>query len=93
MCIHQTGLAITDEVYRGPYGEYNDNVINAAEAVNSKTIQWNLDTLDNRTINSIELRNQIINGTRRMANQLYPNREEGYGRLDVYQAILNMRNL
>ena len=56
-------------------------------------MEWNLDTLDNRTINSIELRNQIINGTRRMANQLYPNREEGYGRLDVYQAILNMRNL
>lgn len=40
-------------------------------------MEWNLETLDNRTVNSIELRNQIINGTRRMANQLYPNREEG----------------
>ena len=54
-------------------------------------MEWNLELLDNRTINSIELRNQIINGTRRMANQLYPNREEGYGRLDVYQAVLNVR--
>lgn len=56
-------------------------------------MEWNLEALDNRTVNSIELRNQIINGTKRMANQLYPNREEGYGRLDVYQAILSMRNL
>lgn len=56
-------------------------------------MEWNLSNLDNRTINSIELKNQIINGTQKMPNQLYPNREEGYGRLDIYQSILNMRNL
>ncbi len=56
-------------------------------------MEWNLNYIDNRTVNSIELRNQIINGTNRMANQLYPNREEGYGRLDIYQSILNMRSL
>lgn len=33
-------------LYRGPYGEYNNNVINAANNQNHKTIQWNLDTLD-----------------------------------------------
>lgn len=33
-------------LYRGPYGEYNDTVINAANAKNHITIQWNLDTLD-----------------------------------------------
>ena len=33
-------------LYRGPYGEYNDIVIKAAENENHKTIQWSLDTLD-----------------------------------------------
>lgn len=56
-------------------------------------LEWNITHMDNRAVNSIELRNQIINGARRMSNQLFPNREEGYGRLDVYQSILNMRNL
>lgn len=32
-------------LYRGPYGEYNDTVINAAKAQNHITIQWNLDIL------------------------------------------------
>lgn len=79
----------------GNYGRMTGTSAAAAISAGACALlmEWNLDTLDNRTINSIELRNQIINGTRRMANQLYPNREEGYGRLDVYQAILNMRNL
>lgn len=56
-------------------------------------LEWNISFMDNRTVNSIEIRNQIVNGARQMENQLYPNREEGYGRLDIYQSILNMRNL
>ncbi len=33
-------------LFRGPYGEYNDTVIQAAKSQNHTTIQWNLDTLD-----------------------------------------------
>lgn len=33
-------------LYRCPYGEYNDTVINAAKQINYYTIQWSLDTLD-----------------------------------------------
>ena len=33
-------------LYRGPYGEYNDTIIKAADNVNHKTIQWSLDSLD-----------------------------------------------
>jgi len=39
-----TGVRPT--LYRGPYGEYNDIVISAAENENMRTMQWNLDTLD-----------------------------------------------
>lgn len=33
-------------LYRAPYGEYNNTVINAAKEKEHITIQWNLDTLD-----------------------------------------------
>ena len=33
-------------LYRAPYGEYNNTVLNAAAEKNHITIQWNLDTLD-----------------------------------------------
>ena len=32
--------------YRGPYGEYNNTVIEAAKAMQHETIQWSIDTLD-----------------------------------------------
>ena len=33
-------------IYRAPYGEYNDTVIKVAQDKKYYTIQWNLDTLD-----------------------------------------------
>lgn len=39
-----TGKSVT--LYRGPYGEYNNTVINAAEKLNMQVIQWDVDTLD-----------------------------------------------
>jgi len=32
--------------YRGPYGEYNNTVIQAAKSLNMQVIQWDVDTLD-----------------------------------------------
>lgn len=64
-----------------------------AAGASALMMEWNLSYMDNSTVNSVELKNQLINGTRQKANQLFPNREEGFGRLDVYQSILNMRNL
>lgn len=40
---------LTDEkvmLYRGPYGEYNNTVIEAAENLGMRVIQWDVDTLD-----------------------------------------------
>ena len=34
------------ELYRAPYGEYNDTVIEAANSCEYFAIQWNIDTLD-----------------------------------------------
>lgn len=37
---------IDTKLYRAPYGEYNNTVINSATEKGYKTIQWNIDTLD-----------------------------------------------
>ena len=42
-------------LYRGPYGEYNDTVIEAAKSQNHTAIQWNLDTLDYTGITGEEM--------------------------------------
>lgn len=34
------------KLYRGPYGEYNNTVIQAAKELEHETIQWSIDTLD-----------------------------------------------
>ncbi|MBO5372804.1 MAG: S8 family peptidase [Lachnospiraceae bacterium] len=64
-----------------------------AAGASALLLEWNINYLGNQIVNSIEIKNQLINGAKKQENQLYPNREEGYGRLDVYQSLLNMRNL
>ena len=46
-------------IYRAPYGEYNDTVIKAANDNKYYTIQWNLDTLDYTGITGSEMWNRL----------------------------------
>lgn len=46
-------------LYRAPYGEYNDTVIKAANDNNYYTIQWNLDTLDYTGLTGEEMWNRL----------------------------------
>lgn len=48
-------------LYRGPYGEYNDTVINAAKSQNHLCIQWNLDTLDYSGLTGEEMWKRLEN--------------------------------
>ena len=48
-------------LYRAPYGEYNDTVIKSADDNNYYTIQWNLDTLDYSGITGDEMWKRLDN--------------------------------
>lgn len=54
-------------LYRGPYGEYNNTVMKAAEDNSHTVIQWNLDTLDYQGLDGDQmwdrLKNKISNGS------------------------------
>lgn len=48
-------------LYRTPYGEYNDTVIHTAQENKYYTIQWNIDTLDYEGLTGDEMWNRIKN--------------------------------
>lgn len=48
-------------IYRAPYGEYNNTVIKTAEENGYYTIQWNLDTLDYKGLTGEQMWNRIKN--------------------------------
>lgn len=90
-------------LYRGPYGEYNDVVIKAAQSQNHKTIQWSLDTLDYKGLTEQEMWNRLKdklksgdiilmhNGTAHTADSLdkiiYNIKEKGYDIVPVSELI------
>lgn len=69
-------------LYRTPYGEYNNTVIQSAEDKGYYSIQWNLDTLDYKGLTGEEMWGRIKNklskgsiilshnGTKNTANSL-----------------------
>lgn len=70
------------DLYRAPYGEYNNTVIKAANDKKYFTIQWSLDTLDYKDLTGTEMWNRLDsklsngdiilthNGTKNTANSL-----------------------
>lgn len=54
----------TNNLFRAPYGEYNDNVISAAEELGFYTIQWDVDSLDWKNLGSENILNRVLNRTK-----------------------------
>lgn len=48
-------------LFRGPYGEYNNTVINEAQKQNMLTLQWNIDSLDWKNLSSDEIVTRVTN--------------------------------
>ncbi len=48
-------------LFRAPYGSYNNTVINTANSLNLKTIQWDVDTLDWKGLSGVEICNRVLN--------------------------------
>lgn len=71
-----------NDLFRAPYGEYNDNVIMAAEELGMYTIQWDVDSLDWKNPGKEAIINRVVekckngsiilmhNGTEQTANAL-----------------------
>lgn len=53
-----TGMKPT--LFRCPYGEYDDHVINAVNSMGMTAIQWDVDSLDWKGISAEEISNRVI---------------------------------
>lgn len=90
-------------LYRGPYGEYNNTVIKAAIEQQHTTIQWSLDTLDYSGLTGDEMWARLKdklkcgdiilmhNGTKHTADSLdkiiYNIKEKGFNLVTVSELI------
>lgn len=54
-----TGKSV--ELFRAPYGSYNNKVIETTESLGLKTIQWDVDTLDWKGLNGNEICTRVTN--------------------------------
>ena len=50
-------------LFRPPYGDYNNAVVSGAEALGLYTIQWSVDSLDWKNLSESEISNRVISKT------------------------------
>ncbi len=49
------------ELFRAPFGSYNNTLLNLTDEINLKTIQWDVDTLDWKGLSAVEISNRVLN--------------------------------
>lgn len=52
------------ELFRAPYGSYNNSLLDVAENNNLKTIQWDVDSLDWKGLSAEAITTRILNGVK-----------------------------
>lgn len=51
---------VTPTLFRCPYGEYDDNVINTINNMGMTAVQWNIDSLDWKGLSASEIQNRVL---------------------------------
>ena len=51
---------VTPTLFRCPYGEYDDHVINAVNSIGMTAVQWNIDSLDWKGISAEEITKRVV---------------------------------
>jgi hypothetical protein len=57
----------------------------------AQVMQWGVGYGNAPGMNSQEVKNTLIRGCRRDSETVYPNKAQGFGKLDVYQSFENLR--
>lgn len=55
---------VKPELFRAPYGDYNDILLNVAEEMGLYTIQWDVDSLDWKDLSANDMAVRILNGVK-----------------------------
>ena len=52
------------ELFRPPYGDYDDELVSTATSLGYYTIQWDVDSLDWRDLSASDISMRVINGVK-----------------------------
>lgn len=52
------------ELFRPPYGDYDDLLIDTAKEMNLFTVQWDVDSLDWKNLSATEMATRVVNGVK-----------------------------
>ena len=82
----------------GPLGSYVDKTGTSAAAAlaagaSALLIQWGMERTPSRFYTTQELKFYLIRGAQRDPALTYPNREWGYGMLDLYRTLERLRQI
>ena len=102
-----TGVA--PSLFRCPYGEYDDHVIQAVESLGMTAVQWDVDSLDWKGISASEITDRVLQNVRSGSIVLFHNaaihtpealpgiiealQQEGYTIVPVSQLLLRGINI
>ena len=67
---------VTPTLFRCPYGEYDDHVIQGVESLGMTAIQWDVDSLDWKGISSREIQERVLKNVRSGSIILFHNAAE-----------------
>ena len=71
-CIEQiTGKKV--KLFRAPFGEYNDTVIETASSLGLYTIQWDVDSLDWKNYSALKIRQRVLSKVKNGSIVLFHN--------------------
>ena len=63
----------TVELFRAPYGDYNDRLIKTAKDLGLYTIQWDVDSLDWKDLSAEQIRNRVLSRVKNGSIVLFHN--------------------
>ena len=89
------GVNVTGAVMRNQFAERTGSSIAAGITAGAAALmlEWLVYRGERGEADSIQIRNLLTLGTERTANEVYPNRTWGYGRLNLYRAFEELRRL
>ena len=87
-CVEVKGAGLRDN-----FVTYTGTSVGAAITAGAcaQLLQWGVVEGNVPGMNTVEVKNTLIRGCKRDINTTYPNRELGFGKLDVYQSFENLR--